>query len=152
VAYSNAAATQHLLDTLALAAGELGVALAFLGGAYEQLDEGLAERLEDELFRPVQLAYGRAQRVHAEFSRRRGIPEHAFEEAHPHVREHDPKGAIDRAVAAVERADGLLGTLQDSMLPVEVGDPELRTGLGQVRLQLGEIRARAREIERLLGR
>lgn len=152
MAYSNAAATQHLLDTLAGAAGELGIALAYLGEAYEQLDEGLAERLEDELFRPVQTAYGRAQRVHAEFASRRGLPEHAFEQAHPYVREHDPKGIIDSAVAAAERADSVLATLQDSMLPIEVGDPALRAGLEQVRVQLGGIRARAREIERLLGR
>jgi hypothetical protein len=90
--------------------------------------------------------------VHAEFAARQGLPEHVFEEARPYVREHDPKGTIDSAVAAVERADSGLSTLQDSMLPVEVGDPPLRAGLEQVRVQLGGIRARAREIERLLGR
>jgi hypothetical protein len=152
VAYSNADATQHLLDTLAVATDDLGIALAYLGEAYEQLDEALADRLEDELFRPVQTAYGRAQRVHAEFAKRRGLPEHAFDPAHPHVREHDPKGIIDDAVAAVERADTTLATLQDSLLPVEVGDPPLRAGLEQIRVLLGEVRERARDITRRLGR
>jgi hypothetical protein len=152
MAYSNIEAAQHLLDTVAVAADELGIALAYLSEAYEQLDESLAERLEDELFRPVQTAYGRAQRVHAEFAERRGLAGHAFQAAAPHVREHDAKGIIDSAVAAVDRADGTLATLQDSMLPVEVGDPQLRAGLEQVRVLLGEIRERARDITRRLGR
>jgi hypothetical protein len=152
MAYSNAAGTQHLLDTLAAAADELGAALAYLGEAYEQLDESSAERLEDELFRPVQTAYGRAQRVHAEFADRRGLPHRPFEAAASHMRVHDAKGNIDSAVSAVERADGTLATLQDSMLPVEVGDQQLRAGIEQVRFALGEIRERAREITRRLGR
>jgi hypothetical protein len=152
MAYSDARAARHLLDTVAVAADELGVALAYFGEAYEQLDESLAERLENELFRPVQIAYGRAQRVHAEFADRRGLAQHTFEAAAPRVREHDAKGIIDSAVAAVERADSTLATLQDSMLPVEIGDPPLRAGLEQVRLLLGEIRERAREITRRLGR
>jgi hypothetical protein len=152
MAYSNAQATQHLLDTLAVATDDLGIALAYLGEAYEQLDESLAQRLEDELFRPVQTAYGRAQRVHAEFANRRGLPEHAFGTPSPHTREHDAKGIINSAVAAVERADTTLATLQDSMLPVEVGDPPLRAGLEQVRALLDGTSERAREITRRLGR
>jgi hypothetical protein len=152
MAYSSAEAAQYLLDSVAGAADELGIALAYLGEAYEQLDELLAERLEDELFRPVQTAYGRAQRVHAGFAERRGLPGHAFQAAAPHVREHDARGIIERAVAAVERADSTLATLQDSMLPVEVGDAPLRAGLEQVRVLLGEIRERARDITRRLGR
>jgi hypothetical protein len=38
------------------------------------------------------------------------------------------------------------------MLPVEVGDPELRAGLAEVRELLGGLRARARELVRTLGR
>ena len=152
MAYSNAAGAQHLLDTLAAATDELAVSLAYLGAAYEQLDESLADRLEEELFRPVQTAYGRAQRVHAEFADRRGLPGQRFAAATPHTREHDAKGIIESAVAAVERADSTLATLQDSMLPIEVGDPPLRAGLEQVRVLLAEIRARAFEITRRLGR
>ena len=152
MAYTNAEGAQHLLDTLADAADELGVALAYLGEAYEQLDESLADSLEAELFRPLQSAYGRAQRVHADFAARRGLPEHPFQTPQPHVRDHDAKGIIESAVAAAERANGTLATLQDSMLPVEVGDPPLRAGLEQVRVLLGDVRQRAREITRRLGR
>jgi hypothetical protein len=38
------------------------------------------------------------------------------------------------------------------MMPVEVGDPELRAGLSEVRELLSDVRARAREFTRTLGR
>ncbi len=62
------------------------------------------------------------------------------------------KGFIDAAVDAAGRADGELAALQDSMLPVEVGDAELRAGLQEVRELIGELRGRARELVRTLGR
>jgi hypothetical protein len=37
-------------------------------------------------------------------------------------------------------------------MPVEVGDPELRAGLAEVRELLGDVRSRAREFTRTLGR
>ena len=152
MAYTTAQARQRLLDTLAEAADEIGVALAYLGEAYEQLDEYAAERLEETLFRPVQLAYGRAKRIHAAFAERHGLPSHTFDAQHPHVRANNAAGVIDSAVEAVSRADGALAGLQDSMLPIEVGDAELRAGLEQVRVLLGEIGERARQLERTLGR
>jgi hypothetical protein len=60
MAYVTAEARQELLDTIAEAADELASAIAALGDAYEQLDERAADTLEDQLFRPVQAAYGRA--------------------------------------------------------------------------------------------
>jgi hypothetical protein len=152
VPYTTEQARQQLLDTLAAATDEIALALAYLGEAYEQLDEYAAERLEDQLFRPVQLAYGRARRVHGEFAERHDLPGRTFEAAHPHVRANDARGVIESAVEAAGRADGALATLQDSMLPVEVGDAELRAGLEQVRVLLGEIRERARGLVRTLGR
>lgn len=152
VAYTNAEARQQLLDTVAQATDEIALALGYLAEAYEQLDESAADRLEDDLFRPLQAAYGQAQRVHAEFAGRHGLPTHTFAPAKPHVREHDAKGIIDSAAAAVARADQMLATLQDSMLPVEVGDPSLRAGIEQVRVLLDDIGRRTREITRTLGR
>jgi len=152
MAYTNAQARQQLLDTIALATDDIGLALANLAEAYEQLDESSAERLEDELFRPLQAAYGQAQRTYAEFAARHGLPAHVFEAARPHLREHDARGIIDGAAAAVARADGTLATLQDSMLPVEVGDPPLRAGLEHVRMLLDDIGRRTRELTRTLGR
>jgi hypothetical protein len=46
----------------------------------------------------------------------------------------------------------VLATLQDSMLPVEVGDPELRADLEQVRSLLQGLGARAQQIMRTFGR
>ena len=111
-----------------------------------------AERLEEQLFRPVQAAYGRARRVHAAFAERHALPGHEFPQQHPHVRAHDASGLIDRAVEAVAKADGGLAALQDSMAPIEVGDAELRAGLEQVRVLLDEVRERARRLQRTLGR
>ncbi|TMK24264.1 MAG: hypothetical protein E6G62_08820, partial [Actinobacteria bacterium] len=71
--YTTADARQQLLDAVAEATEALAAALAALGEAYEQLDERNADVLEQELFRPVQLAYGRARRTHAAFAERHGL-------------------------------------------------------------------------------
>jgi hypothetical protein len=152
VAYTTADARQQLLDTLAKAAEGLGEALAALTEAYEQLDENTADALEAELFRPVQSAYGRARRTHADFAERYGLPGRSFEPPPPGAPSRGVKGFLERAVAAVESADGTLATLQDSMLPVEVGDPELRAGIEEVRTLLDHTRSRSRELLRTLGR
>jgi len=152
VPYATADARQQLLDTLAEAADELAAALAALTEAFEQLDDASGERLERELFASVQSAYARARRTHTAFAQRHRLPERAFELAPQGAPGRGVKTFIDDAVAAVQRADSTLGTLQDSMLPVEVGDPELRAGLSQVREALAPIAARAHEFERTLGR
>jgi hypothetical protein len=152
MAYTTADARQQLLDTIAAAIEELGVALAALGEAYEQLDERSAEKLEEELFRPVQMAYGRAQRTHGEFANRHGLPGRAFAPASQGAPSIGVRGFLDSTVASVASADGALATLQDSMLPVEVGDAELRAGLRQVRELIGGLSGRARAFVRTLGR
>jgi len=152
MAYTVAQARQQLLDTIAEATEGIGGALAALGEAYEHLDDSNAERLEQELFRPVQIAYGRAQRTYAGFADRSGLPDHTFAPATPGHPSQGVKGFIESATEAISRADGALATLQDSMLPVEVGDPELRAGLEEVRTLLGPPRERARQFVRTLGR
>ena len=62
-----------------MATDDIGLALASLAAAYEQLDVNLADELEEQLFRPVQLAYGRARRIHAEFAGRHDLPVRSFE-------------------------------------------------------------------------
>jgi hypothetical protein len=152
MAYTNAQARQQLLDTLARATEEIASALASLSEAYEQLDEHNAERLEEELFRPVQLAYGRAKRTHTEFAQRHDLPSREFVAAAAGAPSRGTRAFIDGAMDALGRADGQLATLQDSMLPVEVGDAELRAGLAEVRKLLSPLRGRAREFVRTLGR
>ena len=150
--YTTADARQQLLDTVAEAAEALGAALASLTEAYEQLDEHTADTVEEQLFRPVQMAYGRARRAHAGFAERHDLPGRTFEQAVAGAPSHGVKGFLDGAVQSIGQADQLLATLQDSMLPVEVGDAELRSGLREVRELLGPLDPRAREFVRTLGR
>lgn len=152
MAYTTAQARQQLLDTIAEATEGIASALASLGEAYEQLDENSAERLEQELFRPVQMAYGRAKRTYTAFADRSGLPGHTFQPATPGAPSHGVKGFLDSAMDEIGKADSALATLQDSMLPVEVGDPELRAGLEEVRTLLSALRERARQFVRTLGR
>jgi hypothetical protein len=152
MAYSGADARQQLLDTLAEAIQEIAIALASLGEAYEQLDAQTADKLEQELFRPVQTAYGRAKRTHAEFARRHGLPERSFGLASPGAPSQGARGFLSSAMEAVGGADRVLATLQDSMLPIEVGDPELRAGLQDVRLLIGGFSGQAQQLLRTLGR
>jgi hypothetical protein len=126
--------------------------MAALGEAYEQLDEATGDRLEKALFRPVQLAYGRAKRTHAAFAERFGLPGRTFTQPDAGHPSQGVKGFIETAVASAARADGRLAGLQDSMRPVEVGDAELRAGLSEVRRLVGDVPARARELTRTLGR
>jgi hypothetical protein len=152
VPYTTADARQQLLDTLAEAAQALGAALASLSEAYEQLDEGNADAVEEQLFRPVQMAYGRARRAHAGFAERHDLPGRTFEPAIAGAPSRGVKGFLESAVQAIGDADRLLATLQDSMLPIEVGDAELRADLEQVRSLLDGLSTRAHGIVRTFGR
>ena len=150
--YNTAEARQQLLDEVAEAVESIALSLAAIGTAYERLDEDSADRLEDALFRPVQLAYGRARRTHAEFAARHGLPERRFEPAAPSGPSHAVPSLLEDAVDAIERAELVLSELQDSMMPVEVGDPELRAGLADVRERIGGITAAAERFMRSFGR
>jgi hypothetical protein len=152
MAYVAGEARQHLLETVAEATDALGVALAALGGAYEQLDEQSADRLEERLFRPVQVAYGRAKRTHDGFAERHGLAGRTFEPVPAGAPSHGVKGFLDQALEAVAEADLILAELQDSMMPVEVGDTELRAGLAEVRELLGGVSGQGREFLRTFGR
>ncbi|GEM_PF-473060 len=152
VPYTTADARQQLLDTIAEAVEKLGAALSSLSEAYERLDEHNADAVEEALFRPVQMAYGRARRAHSAFAERHGLPARTFEAATAGAPARGARGFLDSAVAAIGDADRLLATLQDSMLPVEVGDQELRADLEQVRSLLGGLSTRVHELERTLGR
>jgi hypothetical protein len=150
--YLTAEARQRLLDDLAIAIDELGMALATLAAAYELLDEQSADRLEEELFRGVQTAYGRAQRTHAAFATRYSLPLRTFTQPSAGLPSQGARAFLERAGEAVSEADIALAELQDSLLPVEVGDPELRAGLAEIRTLVGELQGRARQFVRTFGR
>jgi hypothetical protein len=152
MAYTTQQARQDLLDGLAAAANELAFGSACLAEAYERLDEHSAEKLEEECFRPVQMAYGRAKRTHTEFAGRHGLQAAAFEQQPTGLASQGAAAFVERAVEAVGAADRGLAGLQDSMLPVEAGDGELRAGLRAIREPLSAVPENARGLLRGLGR
>src|SRR5690348_15566759 len=113
MAYIAAEARQQLLDDLAGAIEALGDAIASLGAAYDALDEATADRMEELLFRPVQQAYGRAQRTHSGFAERFGLPGRTFGPGRSGPPSSGARGLLERAIDAVDEADEALVELQD---------------------------------------
>ena len=68
MAISALEARTQILDDLAAAIDQVALAVACLGEAYELLAVDAADRLEAELFRPVQKAYARGKRAHIGFA------------------------------------------------------------------------------------
>lgn len=152
MSYTTSEARQGLLEAIAPAVEEIAMALAALGGAYELLDDRAGDKLEEDVFRPVQQAMGRAKRTYTEFAERHALQTSPFETHITGAPSHGVKGFLVDAVEAVQEADALISELQDSMLPVEVGDRELRAGLAEVREILGPVPGMAREFTRGFGR
>ena len=145
-------ARNELLDAVAEATAHLGLALASLGAATEDLDEYHGGQVEDRLFRPVQRAYGLARRAHSAFAERHGIQLRRLGAPPPAMATSGARTLIDQAAIEVGEADNAVTTLQDSMLPVEVGDPELRAALADVRAAIGGFPSDARQVVSRLGR
>ncbi len=152
MAESDLQARQRLLDVLGEATDELADALAALGGAYEQLDEHQADQLEEQLFRPLQLAYGRAKRTYEDFARRYALARGELKTASAGLPSTGVKGFVDQAVTAAGRAEAELIALQESPMAIEVGDPELRAGISEVRRMIDGFSQRARNFVRTFGR
>jgi hypothetical protein len=152
VSYRAQDARRDLLDDVADAIEALGRAIGALGEAYDELDEATAEQMEGELFRPIQHAYGVARRTHAAFAARHRIPVREFPAPATGAHSGDPRVHLERAVDAVEEADEGIAELQDSLMPVEVGDPELRAGLAETRRLVGDVPSRGRALIRMRGR
>src|SRR5262249_34415062 len=108
MSYTTVEARQQLLDALGQAIDDLPRPVASLSAAYEQLDDQQADRLEEQLFRPVRRAYGRAQSTHAGFARRHGLPPRALTTPAPGAPSTGVKGFIENALHAVGHADGEL--------------------------------------------
>ncbi len=152
VVTTDAETRQQMLDDLAAATDSVGLALGALGDAFELLDDTTAERLEELLFRPTQAAYARAQRTHAAFAARVGLSGQSFGQAGQGAPSHGARSFIDTAADQLRAADDGLAELQDSMLPVEYGDAELRADLSAVRRMLAPLPQAARQLTRTLGR
>lgn len=145
-------AREQILDDLGTAIDRIALACACLGEAYEHVSVTSADRLEAELFRPTQKAFGRCKRAHGQFAERFGFSAGAFESPSPGAQSLSVKDLVEKAVTASAEADHLVAELQDSMLPIEFGDPELRAALAEVRELLSELPRAATEFLRTLGR
>jgi hypothetical protein len=152
MSYTTAEGREQVLGDLAVAIEQIAESLAALGEAYEQLDEQTADVLEEQLFRPVQAAYGRARRTYSEFATRSNLRGRSFDAHSPGLQSQTIQALIERAVDNAHDADQSIAELQDSLLPIEVGDPELRAGLSQVRETLSSVPLRARDLVRTVGR
>jgi hypothetical protein len=152
VAITNQEARIQILDELGTAVDEIALSVACLGEAYELLPEASGDRLEQTLFRPVQKAYGRGKRTHSSFATRSNRQQRAFDSPSAGLASQGVKVLLERAVAAAAEADHQIAELQDSLLPIEAGDAELRQGLAEVRELLGGLSVPAREFLRTLGR
>ena len=152
MAYVTAEAQQEMLREIGDAIDELAAALAVLGDAYERLDERAADELEEELFRPAQVAYGRAKRTHDAFAERHRLTGRQFAPGAPGAASSSVAELLATALESAAEADAILADLQDSLRPVEIGDPELRAGLAEVRTLLGELPVRGQRLQRGLGR
>jgi hypothetical protein len=145
-------ARQQILDDLAGALDQLGLAVACLSEAFEQLAVDEADKLEADLYRPVQRAYGRGKRTHAQFAQRVDLSGDTFEPPSAVPSPHGVKELVQRMAAALADADRRVAELQDSMLPIEAGDAELRAGLNEVRELLKPVPRAAALFLRGLGR
>ncbi|HET9719896.1 MAG TPA: hypothetical protein VFP55_07465 [Solirubrobacteraceae bacterium] len=151
MSYTAQSGREQILEDVAGAAEELGSALASLGEAYEHLDERAAERMEDDLFRPLQGAFGQLKRTHEEFARRYELEGRDFPPA-PVPLPGDPRRLFERAAESIQAADETLAALQDSLLPVEVGDEALRAGLSRARMLISPLPQASVRLVRTLGR
>ncbi len=145
-------AREQILDDLAAAIDQIALAIASLGEAYDRLSVTSADRLEADLFRPTQKAFGRSKRTHAQFAERNGFAGRQFASPSAGAQSQSVKDLVEQAVTVSTIANRQIADLQDSMLPIEFGDPELRTGLAEVRTLLDQLPGTAREFFRTLGR
>ncbi|MBV8431164.1 MAG: hypothetical protein JO244_08385, partial [Solirubrobacterales bacterium] len=127
-------------------------AIGALGEAYEAADERTADEIESRLFRPAQAAYGRARRTRTGFAERYQLSPEPVAPVPAPAPSGDPRVHLERGIEALEQADHIIAEMQDSMLPVEVGDRELRDGLTETRELIAAAPAQGRQLLRLIGR
>ena len=152
MSFTTREARDRIIGDLEAAEEELGQAVASLGEAFELLPEASGDRLETELFRPAQKAYARIKRTRTSFAERvsQDTDEPARQVAgHP---SQGAKGFLEEAVRAASQADLILSELQDSMMPVEGGDAELRASIAEIRELVAPVGMASRGFLSTLGR
>jgi hypothetical protein len=143
---------ERIVADLNVATEQLGLAASALGLAFDQLDEVTGDRLDGELFRPTQKAFGRTKRTMTQFAERMGLEPPNPSPGSPGLPSQGVKALVERAAASSAQAGHTLSELQDSMLPIEAGDAELRSAIAEVRELIDSIPSRTRAFLRGLGR
>jgi hypothetical protein len=151
MSYTTESGRRQILDDAATAVTPLSTALAALTEVYEQLDEQTADRLEETIFKPLQAAYGQLRRTLTEFATRCSLRAPLFDPGNAALPT-DPRNALEHVADAAQQVDEILAELQDTLLPVEVGDAELRAGLSGTRTLIARVPAHCAELIRLFGR
>ena len=151
--YDTGEARRALVEELLGAAGDIATAIAYAIAAYDQLDDTSGGRLEEQVFAPLQKALGTLRRAAGGFAARHGDP--ATSPGSPPAEPHPSQGVaalLESCAAAVRAADEHLGSLQDSLVLIDLGDADLRAGVSDTRRRLGEVPAALRAFVRTLGR
>jgi len=151
VSYTTESGRQQILEDAAAAAYPLNSALAAIAEIFDHLDEPTADRMEAIVFKPLQGGYGLLRRTLTEFAARSGLEPPQFYEPPVAL----PSGAhavLEHISEWAGEADQIIAELQDTLLPVEVGDPELRAGLSGTRTQIAKVPSAVVELLRTLGR
>ena len=145
-------AREQIISDLGAATVQIGFAVGCLGAAYELLDEVTADRLESELFRPAQRAFAKARHASGGFAERYGLSPSTREAPSPGLASQGVKALVEKAVTASNEGSRRIAELQDSMLPIEAGDAELRAALAETRELVDQLAGPAREFLKTLGR
>src|SRR3954468_12680969 len=144
-------ARQQILDDLAGALDQLGLAVASLSEAFEQLAVDPADKLEADLYRPVQKAYGRGKRTHAQFAERVGLQGDTFEPPSAGPSSQGVKELVQRMAAALADADRRVAEFQATIRLMGGGAGGRRGGWGGVRELLEPVPRAAAMFLRSLG-
>ena len=130
MAYTTAEGREQVLSDLAVAIEQIADALARdWARPMNSSTSSTPTRSRSSCSARSSSAYGRAKRTYAEFASRSQLRARTFAAHSPGLQSQSVQELIERAADAAYDADQSIAELQDSMLPVEVGDPELRAGL-----------------------
>ena len=151
MSYTTDSGRRQIIDDALVAAHDLNDALAELTEAYDLLDEHAADEMEARLFKPTQAALGLLKRTLSEFATRYGLPQPVVRDGNQ-PNPADPHITLERVADLVAGADDGLAQLQDTLLPVEVGDATLRDGLRRTRELIDRVPSGAEALLRHLGR
>jgi hypothetical protein len=152
VTYTELEGREGLLDGMERATELIGASLEALTAAYDLVDDQTADRLEENLFAPVQQAYGRSKRTLAGFASRHGLPSRTLNPPEEPPSSAAARELIQSAGRFAFEADQALAGVQDERSFVEVGDKELRSDLAAVRAAIAVVPQQAALMLRTLGR